>query len=131
MGYQAACYRSRHQKVPKFALDAEKKAKVGLKLKVHKPKVVGKKTVTPKLKIHKKITVKKPKVVGKKTVTPKTKVHVKVHVKATKPAKHTKVTKVTHKVGDTITTTIYTVEEHITEVQVPVEEIITVQMHRL
>merc|ERR1712232_740306 len=106
--YQAACYRSRHQKVPKFALDAEKKAKAHLKLKV-----------------------KKPKVIGKHTKTPSAKVHVKVHVKPTKPAKHTKVTKVTHKVGDVITTTVYSVEEVITEVIVPVEEIITVQMHRL
>merc|ERR1712232_1216662 len=103
--YQAACYRSRHQKVPKFALDAEKKAKAHLKLKV-----------------------KKPKVIGKHTKTPSAKVHVKVHVKPTKPAKHTKVT---HKVGDVITTTVYSVEEVITEVIVPVEEIITVQMHRL
>merc|ERR1712203_781734 len=58
--YQAACYRSRHQKVPKFALDAEKKAKGHLKLKVKKPKVIGKHIKAPKLKISKKISIKKP-----------------------------------------------------------------------
>merc|ERR1712100_545668 len=72
--YQAACYRSRHQKVPKFALDAEKKAKIAIKkpkisLKIHKPKIVGKKTTTPKKKIS--LKIHKPKIVGKKTTTPK------------------------------------------------------------
>merc|ERR1711977_805888 len=81
----------------------------------------------PKLKIAKKVVHKKvAKKVGKKVTK---KVHV--HVKATKPAKHTKVTKVTRKVGDTITTHVYTVQEEITEVIVPVEEIITVETHRL
>merc|ERR1711981_1547862 len=60
--YQAACYRARHQKVPKFALDAEKKMK--LKIHVKKHKIVSKKTVTPKLKIHKKITIKKHHMTG-------------------------------------------------------------------
>merc|ERR1712137_1046915 len=57
------------------------------------------------------------------------KVHVKV--KATKPAKHTKVTKVTRKAGDSLTTHVYTIQEEITEVIVPVEEIITVETTRL
>merc|ERR1712151_186414 len=57
--YQAACYRSRHQKVPKFALDAEKKAKA--KITIKKPVVKGK------------IAIKKPKIAIKKPVLKKPK----------------------------------------------------------
>merc|ERR1712151_1394281 len=53
--YQAACYRSRHQKVPKFALDAEKKAKIAIKKPAVKGKIAIKKPV-----VKGKIAIKKP-----------------------------------------------------------------------
>merc|ERR1712166_232972 len=115
----------------------------GLKLKVHKKKAVAKKTGL-KLKVHKKkVAVAGLKVHSKKPVAGMKvtkKMHLKVHkqkvagkivVKGTRPAKHSKVTKITKHLGDTITTSVYTVEEVITETIVTVEEILTVQIHRL
>merc|ERR1712087_931279 len=64
--YQAACYRARHQKVPKFALDAEKKAKDKL---LKKPAVKKAKKVTKKVakKVTKKVAKKAaPKKAAKK-----------------------------------------------------------------
>merc|ERR1711920_314422 len=62
--YQAACYRSRHQKVPKFALDAEKKAKAKITIKkpVVKGKIAIKKPVLKKPKM--KIAIHKPHMTG-------------------------------------------------------------------
>merc|ERR1712228_990517 len=59
--YQAACYRARHQKVPKFALDAEKKAKIAIKKPVVKAKIGIKKPVVKGKIAIKKPVLKKPK----------------------------------------------------------------------
>merc|ERR1712083_392740 len=66
--YQAACYRARHQKVPKFALDAEKKAKAKI---LKKPVVKKAKKVTKKAAPKKAAKKAAPKKAAKKAAPKK------------------------------------------------------------